>query len=206
MGAPDARERALVAEERMELAALAGQDRGERLRVDLERVRPEVSEVFVQLSRADDPDARALLLACLGEDELAAVHETQLEHRSRGAFLPGRDVAKAPGAHQVDAQHELAVLGREHEVLPPALGGREPPALEGIGPRIERLERRNVAGPRRLDGRTRHVGLELAHPGLDLGQLRHGPSVLRAPPPAAGALWTNRHGTGTRSPLTKNGV
>jgi hypothetical protein len=37
-----------------------------------------------------------------------------------------------------------------------------------------------VAGPRRLDGRTRHVGLELAHPGFDLGQLRHGPSVLRA--------------------------
>ena len=47
----DAGERALVAEQRVELAALAGEDRGERPSVDRERVRPEVREVLVELLR-----------------------------------------------------------------------------------------------------------------------------------------------------------
>ena len=52
MRAADARERALVAEERMELAPLAAEDLAERRGVDLERVGPEVRELLVELRRA----------------------------------------------------------------------------------------------------------------------------------------------------------
>ena len=49
--APDAGDRALVAQERMELPPLALEDLGERRGVELERVRPEVGEVVVELRR-----------------------------------------------------------------------------------------------------------------------------------------------------------
>ena len=71
--ASDAGDRALVAEERVELPPLALEDLAERRGVEVERVGPEVSEIVVQLRRRDEPDAGALLLSGLGQDELAAV-------------------------------------------------------------------------------------------------------------------------------------
>ena len=52
MRATDPRERALVAEERVELAALPAEDLGERRRVDVERVRAEVGEIGLESARA----------------------------------------------------------------------------------------------------------------------------------------------------------
>ena len=49
MRAADARDRPLVAKERVELAPLACEDLAERGRVEVERVRPEVGEVLLEL-------------------------------------------------------------------------------------------------------------------------------------------------------------
>ncbi len=50
MRAPDARDRALVAEERVELTSLAVQDLGEPGRVEVERIGPEMGEILVELA------------------------------------------------------------------------------------------------------------------------------------------------------------
>ena len=152
VGAPDTRERALVAEERMELAALA--ERGSaRASARRRRARP------ARGARDPRPAAPGVTIQTPARFFLPASVRTSSPPSAKrswnigrvGAFLPGRDVPKAPGAHQVDAEHELAVLGREDEVLPAALGGREAAPLERVGPRIERLQRRDVrrAGPTR---------------------------------------------------------
>ena len=61
MRAPDAGERALVAEQRVELPALAPEDLSEAGRVQLERVRAKVAEVLLELlaSRPSTPDVQS---------------------------------------------------------------------------------------------------------------------------------------------------
>ena len=73
------------------------------------------------------------------------------------------------GAHQVDAQLERPVGGREEEPLAAPARSRETPALELAQRRVERLQRRDVRRPRLQHGRGRHERIELAHPRLDLG-------------------------------------
>ena len=90
MSAADARDRALIAQERVELAPLPLQDLGERGGVELERVRPEVGEIGVELLRRHEPDAGPFLLARLRQYELAAVGEAQAEHRRLGALRTRR--------------------------------------------------------------------------------------------------------------------
>ena len=169
MRAPDPGDRPLVAEERVELPPLALEDLGERGRVDVERVRPEVREVGLDLLGRGEPDARALLPPALGEQELAASAEAKPEHRRLRPLRPGLEVADAACAHQVDAEDELAVLGREEEVLRAPLGALEAAALERRERRVDRLQRRDVSRPRALDRLGGHERVELAHPGLDLG-------------------------------------
>ncbi len=73
----------------------------------------------------------------------------------------------------MDAQDELAVRRREEQVLPAASRPREHAAGKRGRRRVERLQRRDVARPRDLDRRAGDERVELPHPGLDLGQLRH---------------------------------
>ena len=73
------------------------------------------------------------------------------------------------GAHQVDAQLQLAVGGGEEEPLAAAPSACEATALELAQGRVEGLQRRDVGGPGLQDRRRRHERVELAHPRLDLG-------------------------------------
>ena len=170
--APDAGERALVAQQRVELPVVAREDLAEPGDVEPECVRPEVGQIGVGLLRRLEPDAGALLLSGLGEDELASVLEAQPEHRRLRAFFPG-EVAQPAGAHQVDAELELAVRRREEELFAAPPGTLEAPAVELPQRRVERLQRRDVRRPGLLDRRAGDERGELAHPRLDLGQLGH---------------------------------
>ena len=133
VGAADPRERALVAEQRVELSALRPQERAERRCVEVERVRAEVGELGVERLRGEDPHARAPLLAGLCQVELAAVGERHPKHRLRRPLLARCHVPEAARAHQVHAEHEFAVVGREEQVLAAPLGPRERPPSSAPG-------------------------------------------------------------------------
>ena len=186
VGATDAGQRALVAEQRVELAPLAAEDLSQRRCVDVERVGTEVCELGVELRGCQEPHAGALLLARLGEEQLAAVREADLEHRLRRPFLARGQVAEPPGAHEVHPEDELAVGRREEEVLPAPAASLEAPAGERARRRVERLEGRDVARSCGLDGRTRDERIELPHPCLDLWQLGHALRVGNGTPTAWG--------------------
>ncbi len=99
-----------------------------------------------------------------------------------GPFLVGTEVAQPTGAHQVDHQNELAVIGREEQSLRPPPGAGEARAVERRERRVERLQRRDVGRSGLLDRASRHLGVEELPPGLDFGQLGHERSVtVRAP-------------------------
>ncbi len=168
MSASDPGDRALVAQERVELAPIAFEDLAQCCGVELECVGPEVPEVLSELLSGDEPNARPLLLARLGEDELTAVGEAQAEHRRLRALRPGRDVAQPARAHQMYAQHEIRILDREQEVLAAASRTFEAPTVELGERRRERLQRRDVRGSRLLDRRAGHERVELPHPRFDL--------------------------------------
>ncbi len=101
--------------------------------------------------------------------------ELERERGLRRAFLAGCEVLEPPGGHEVDEEHELAVVGGEEEPLRAPLGAADSPSLERGRRRVERLERRDVrgAGPRDRGRRDRPV--ELAAPRLHLRQLWHVP-------------------------------
>ena len=126
-------------------------------------------EVGVELLGRRQPDTGALLLARLGQDELVPSDEPEPEHRRLRALRACGQEAEAPRAHQVDAQHELVVLGGEEQVLAAPASAREPAAFEDVEWRVEGLERRDVRGPGTLDRVRGDLRIELAHPGLDLG-------------------------------------
>ena len=151
--AADARERPLVAQERMELAPLAAEDLAEPLGAEAERLGPEVRELRLEPLRREQPDAGALLLARLGEHQLAAVREREPEHRRLRRLRPGRVVAQPPGAHQVHAEDELAVLGREEQVLATALASPRTSA-----PRARRAAGRTSSRSRCGTGPARATG------------------------------------------------
>ena len=95
MCAADPGERALVAQERVELAPLAAQDRAERGSVDLVGLGPEVRELGIQRLRREEPHARASS-SSLGEEQRAAVRELDLEHRPGGPFFPAGRYRRRP--------------------------------------------------------------------------------------------------------------
>src|SRR5215204_3594195 len=66
--AADARDHALVAEQRVQPARLARQDLAELCGADLVRFRPEVAQLQLDRVGSEQPDSCALLLAGLGED------------------------------------------------------------------------------------------------------------------------------------------
>ena len=166
MRAADARDRTLVAQQRVELAPLAAEDAAERFRPEAERVRAEVSELRLERRGREQPDSGAPLLAGFGQHELAAVLEGEAEHGRLRRLRPGRVVPEPARAHQVHPEHELAVLGREEQVLPTPAGTSQPSAVEGRQGRIERLHGGDVGRAGACDGCPRDERVELAHPRL----------------------------------------
>jgi hypothetical protein len=70
-------------------------------------------------------------------------------------------------------QDELAVVGREEEVLAAAARARQPSALQVRERRRDRLQRRDVGRPRSLDRSGCDRLVECATPRFDLWQLRN---------------------------------
>ena len=129
-----------------------------------------MGELRLDRLRPQKPHARAPLGAGLGQDEPAAVGEREREHRRLRPLLVRVEVAQAPRAHQVHHQHELAVVGREEEALRPPPRTLESLALEHGQWWIEGLERGDVRRPGLRDRVALDVRVELAPPGLDLGE------------------------------------
>ena len=124
--------------------------------------------------RREQPDAGALLLRVLGQDELRAAGELELERRRLRPGLAGAQVALEPArGHQVDEEHELAVGGREEEPLRAALGPAELAALERGERRVERLQRRDVRGAGLRDRERGDRVRQLSAPRLHLRELGH---------------------------------
>src|SRR5919106_4589324 len=97
-------------------------------------------QLVLQRGRSEQPDTGPLLLARLGEGELAAAFESEPERGRLRALRAGGEVAEAAGAHQVHAQDELAVAGREEEGLATPSGADESSPLELAERWIERLQ------------------------------------------------------------------
>ena len=154
MRASDAGDRALVAEERMKLSPVALEDLTERRGVQAECVRPQMSEIVVQLGLCDEPYAGALLLSALGQDELVASREAQPEHGCLRFLLSRTQVAQTSGAHQMHAEDEIRVLDREEKVLPATPRALEAPTVELGERRHGGLERRDVGWAGLLDRRA----------------------------------------------------
>jgi hypothetical protein len=87
-GAADPGDEALVAEERVQAARVRAEDLGELLPRRAVRLRAEVPEL-ARASRREQPDAGALLLRVLGEDELRAAVELERERGAWPAFSRG---------------------------------------------------------------------------------------------------------------------
>ena len=167
--AADPGERALVAEQRVQPPVVAGEDLAQPLGAEPERLGPDVGELRLGLLGCLEPDAGPLLRPGLREHELAAVLEAKPERRGLRALVAGCKMADAAGAHQVDPQLQLAVVGREEQPLPPPMGALEPPPFELPQRRVERLQRRDVRRPCLQDRGGRHERVELAQPRLHLG-------------------------------------
>src|SRR3954453_5114593 len=171
--AADAGDHALVAEQGVQPPRLVGEDLAETLDAEAKRLRAQVLELRLGRLGREQPDARPLLRAAFGEDELPAALEQEPERRRLRALLTGLEVAEAAGRHQVDEQDELAVLRREEKPLGPTIRSREPPAVERGERRIERLQRRDVRRPGLLDRKRGDGIVERAAPSFHLWQFRH---------------------------------
>ena len=171
--ATDTRERALIAEERVQPARVGPQDLAESLRSQAERVRPEVRELRLQFVRAVEAHLRTLLRPCLGQDDRATALEREPEGRRLRALGAWLEVAHASGAHQVDVEDELAVVGGEEEVLPAPPRSFEATAFQGGERRVERLQRCDVCRARLFDRVGADQAVERPAERFDLGKLRH---------------------------------
>src|SRR5207244_346110 len=78
-GAADSGDHLLVAQERVEPARLAGDDRPELLGADAERFWSEVGELPLGFLGSQEPNAGALLRSGLGQDELRTALEGEPE-------------------------------------------------------------------------------------------------------------------------------
>ena len=121
----------------------------------------------------EEPDLGALLGPALGEHERAAVLEREAKGGRLRLLRAGLVEAQPPGAHQMDVEDELAVLGREEEVLAAAAGARQRPAVERVERGVERLQRGDVRRAGLRNGRGSDALVERASKGLDLGKLGH---------------------------------
>ena len=147
MGTPDARDRPLIPQERVELASFTAQDLRERGGVELECVGPEVREIRVELRRRHEPDSGAFLLPRLRQHELVASCEPEPEHGRLRPLRSRCEVAESAGAHEVDAEHELPVRRGKRRFLPRRRepSRRRPSSAESGGSNVFRVAM--CAGP-----------------------------------------------------------
>ena len=97
----------------MQAARIAAGDLRQLLVRDLFGLGAEVGQLGLQLLGPVDTHAGALLRPALREDQLAAVLQAKPESRRLWALRSRLEEADASGAHQVDVQDELAVVGGE---------------------------------------------------------------------------------------------
>ena len=145
------------------------EDLGEPLRPEVERVRAEVRELRLELLGREQPDARALLLAGLGEHELAAVGEARggtsassvSSRRARGSGA-GRRSSGGRGARARRPRWgrggSCRGAARRRSVRPSSAASGGSNVFSG----------RDVRRAGALDRRPRDERVELAHPRLDL--------------------------------------
>ena len=127
--------------------------------VDVERVRPEVRELRLERVGREQPDAGALLLARLGEDELAAVREAEperrrlraLRRRARGSAAGPRSSGGRAGRAR---RRRWGRAGSCRAARAPA----KPASLELRQRRVERLQRGDVRRARLARPGTRRHG------------------------------------------------
>ena len=173
VGAADADERALVAQQRVQLPA--ARERGRERRVverRLERLGAEVREVLRQLGRRQQPHAHRLARHALAHDELALVLEAHREHGARRALLARLDVGQLARRHEVDREHEV-VVGREEQVLAAPLARPSAVAREPRQRRRRRLDHGEVRHRHIAHRRAGDEGVERFGERLELGQLGH---------------------------------
>ncbi len=171
--AADAGDRALVAQQRVQAPPFAAEDRRQLGGVDAGRLRAEVRELAFGRVRREKPHAGALPPRVLGEDELRAAGELEGERRDLRPLVAGAQRLQPARRHQVDEEHELAVVGGEEEALAAPLDAAEAPAFERGERRVERLQRRDVRRAGLRDREGRHRVTELAPPGLHLRVFGH---------------------------------
>ena len=158
-GAADAGDRALITQQRVEAARVAREDRREGLGVELVGLGAEVGELRLEGVRAQQPDAGALLLSRLREDELAASVKRSRNVGVFGPFSPGPGCGPArarSGGPSARARRRRsgraaawpAARAREPSPASAASGGSNvfsvacgPPACS-IGPRLTSGSRR----------------------------------------------------------------
>ena len=123
------------------------------------------------------------------------------ERRRLRPFLAGLEELESPGCHQVDVQHELAVVGGEEQALAAPLDAAQATALERVERRVERLQRRDVRRSRLLDREGRHGVVQLAPPRLHLRELGHAARLV----PSGVVDSDRRPGAGDRTALVEAG-
>ena len=123
--------------------------------------------------RREEPDAGALLLRVLGQDELRAADELERERRASSApsRLPGGTSAVPPSSGGRAGRARRRRSGRGAACR--AARRREAPALERRERRVERLQRRDVRRAGFRDRERRDRVRQLSPPRLHLRQFRH---------------------------------
>ena len=140
---------------------------------DTQGLGAQVGELGLDRLGVVEPHAGPFLRASLGEDESAAVRQEQLEGGLLRLLAVCLEECEPPGGHEVDVQHELAVLGREEEVLATAACSCELSAVESGERGLEGLQGGNVRRSGLLHRRRAHARVEHPPVRLHLGQLRH---------------------------------
>ncbi len=92
---------------------------------------PRCASSASRASGVSKPHARPLLLPSFGEHELPAALEAEAEHRRLRSLRAWREIAEPPGAHEMDAEHEIAGVGGEERGS--SRGARRPPACARPG-------------------------------------------------------------------------
>ena len=173
VGTPDAGDRALVAQQRVQLPA-ALQRHLQRLDVErrLEGLRPEPCELGCERLLRVQADAHLAARRALGDDEVRPVLERHAQDGTCGALGAGLDERHAPVRHEVHDERRSLIGLEEHPLRAPA-GVHEAMSDEARKGRIVRLPDREVHEHGRGDRGASDEWIERLRERLQLGQLWH---------------------------------
>ena len=173
-GAADARDGALVAQQRVEVTGLVDQlgelvEWGRRPGLGAERGH---GVVLLDLVDRQQLGPGPLLRPELAQAQLATVGDAQQEARALVAQRrPAGEQLQAAGGHQVDEDAEVAQLDDGHLAHAPHAGDLA--TGEHVERRVERLHGHHAGRERGLDLLALERGVQAPRGDLDLGQLRH---------------------------------